>query len=79
MNDELTEAETRYVREPAEVAEDDPTMRGYLTPLHASKASAEHYAQVYASTYGVRAASFRLTGIYGTRQLGGDLWRENDV
>ena len=47
-------------------------MRGYLTPLHASKASAEHYVQVYASTFGVRAASFRLTGIYGPRQLGGE-------
>lgn len=72
VNDTLEEAETRYVREPAEVGEDEPTMRGYLTPLHGSKASAEHYVSVYASTYGVRAASFRLTGIYGTRQLGGE-------
>lgn len=72
VNDTLKEAETRYVREPAAIAEDEPTMRGYLTPLHASKASAEHYVSVYASTYGVRAASFRLTGIYGSRQLGGE-------
>jgi CDP-paratose 2-epimerase len=72
VNDELTETATRYVREPAEISEDDPTMRGYLTPLHGSKASAEHYVTVYASTYGVRAASFRLTGIYGSRQLGGE-------
>lgn len=72
VNDTLDETETRYVREPAAIAEDEPTMRGYLTPLHASKASAEHYVSVYASTYGVRAASFRLTGIYGSRQLGGE-------
>jgi CDP-paratose 2-epimerase len=72
VNDSLEEQPTRYIREPASIAEDEPTMRGYLTPLHASKASAEHYVTVYASSYGVRAASFRLTGIYGSRQLGGE-------
>jgi CDP-paratose 2-epimerase len=72
INGKLGETQTRYTLEPPEIAEDTPTMRGYLTPLHGSKASAEHYVQVYASTYGVRAASFRLTGIYGTRQLGGE-------
>ena len=72
VNDALREAPTRYELDPPEIGEDAPTMRGYLTPLHASKASAEHYVQVYASCFGVRAASFRLTGIYGTRQLGGE-------
>jgi len=72
VNDELSSEETRYVRKPAEIPEDAPTMEGYLTPLHGSKASAESYVRVYASTYGVRAASFRLTGIYGPRQLGGE-------
>jgi CDP-paratose 2-epimerase len=72
VNDELREGETRYLREPAAIAEDEPTMKGYLTPLHGSKASAEHYVRVYASTWGLRAASFRLTGIYGPRQLGGE-------
>jgi CDP-paratose 2-epimerase len=72
VNDSLTETETRYVREPAAIREDEPTMQGYLTPLHASKAAAEHYVAAYGSTYGVRAASFRLTGIYGSRQLGGE-------
>jgi len=72
VNDELSETETRYVREPVSIPEDAPTMRGYLTPLHASKASAEHYVSVYAQTYGLRAASFRLTGIYGPRQFGGE-------
>ena len=72
LNDELVEAETRYLHDPAAIDERAPTMLGYLTPLHGSKASAEHYVRVYASSYGVRAASFRLTGIYGPRQLGGE-------
>ena len=72
VNDRLVEAETRYTLDPPAIAEDAPTMKGYLTPLHGSKASAEHYVQVYASTWNLRAASFRLTGIYGTQQLGGE-------
>jgi CDP-paratose 2-epimerase len=72
VNEELHEAPTRYTREPAAIAEDAPTMEGYLTPLHASKSSGEQYVRVYAQAYGVRAASFRLTGIYGPRQLGGE-------
>jgi CDP-paratose 2-epimerase len=72
VNDTLEEADTRYVREPAEIPEDARTMVGTLTPLHASKASAEHYVTAYASTWGLRAASFRLTGLYGSRQFGGE-------
>lgn len=72
LNDELTETETRYVRDPAAIDETAPTMRGNLTPLHASKASAEHYLRVYIDTYKVRAASFRLTGLYGPQQFGGE-------
>jgi CDP-paratose 2-epimerase len=72
INDTLKETETRYVRSPVAVDESAPTMEGYLTPLHASKASAEYYVRVYASTYNVRAASFRLTGLYGPRQFGGE-------
>jgi CDP-paratose 2-epimerase len=72
INDTLQEADTRYVREPAAVDESAPTMEGYLTPLHASKASAEYFVRVYADTYKVRAASFRLTGLYGPRQFGGE-------
>jgi CDP-paratose 2-epimerase len=72
VNDELRESDTRYLRDRGAIAEEAPTMRGALTPLHASKASAEHYVGVYASAYGLRAASFRLTGIYGPRQLGGE-------
>ena len=72
VNDELGESDTRYLHDPGAIAEDAPTMLGHLTPLHGSKASAEHYVRVYASAYGLRAASFRLTGIYGPRQLGGE-------
>lgn len=72
VNNELRETATRYVRDPAGIAEDARTMEGYLTPLHASKASAEHYVRVFADAYGVKAASFRLSGLYGPRQLGGE-------
>jgi CDP-paratose 2-epimerase len=72
INDRLGEAATRYTLEPPEIGEEALTMRGYLTPLHASKASGEHYVQTYASSFGLRAASFRFTGIYGPRQLGGE-------
>ena len=72
INDTLGENQTRYTRQPAAVDETAQTMLGYLTPLHASKASAEYYVSVYADTYNVRAGSFRLTGLYGPRQFGGE-------
>jgi CDP-paratose 2-epimerase len=72
LNDELRETDTRYVHDPDAIGEDAQTMVGTLTPLHASKSAAEQYVRVYASAHGVRAASFRLTGIYGPRQLGGE-------
>jgi CDP-paratose 2-epimerase len=72
LNDELRESETRYLHEPTAIGEEARTMDGTLTPLHASKASGEHYVRAYASAYRLRAASFRLTGIYGPRQLGGE-------
>jgi CDP-paratose 2-epimerase len=42
INDTLEETETRYTRQPEAVDESAPTMLGYLTPLHSSKASAEY-------------------------------------
>lgn len=42
-----------------------------LTPLHASKAAGDSYVRAYADTYGLKAATFRLTGMYGPRQFGG--------
>ncbi len=72
INDTLSESEKRYVREPAGIDELEPTLRGTLTPLHASKAAGDIYIKTYIDTYQLEAASFRLTGIYGTRQFGGE-------
>lgn len=72
INEELTEGENRYIREPEAIDENYPTLGGVITPLHASKAAGDIYTRAYIDTYGVEAASFRLTGIYGTRQFGGE-------
>lgn len=40
--------------------------------MHASKAAGDIYVRAYIDTYKVEAASFRLTGIYGMRQFGGE-------
>jgi CDP-paratose 2-epimerase len=72
INDEVSEGKKRYVRRPAGIDESYPTLTGILTPLHASKSSADTYVRMYIDTYKVKAASFRLTGLYGPRQLGGE-------
>lgn len=72
INETLKENKTRYIRNPETINENHPTVEGILTPLHASKRSADLYIQTYIDTYGIEAASFRLTGLYGPRQLGGE-------
>jgi CDP-paratose 2-epimerase len=72
INEELKEAETRYVRDPPVIDENYPVMQGQLTPLHSSKRAAELYVCAYIDTYGLEAATFRLTGMYGPRQFGGE-------
>jgi CDP-paratose 2-epimerase len=72
INETLAESSTRYVRNPTAIDENHPTMEGNLSPLHASKMSGDIYVRTYAKVYGLRAASFRLTGIYGPRQFGGE-------
>lgn len=72
INEGLKEGEKRYFREPAEIDENYPTMQGILTPLHVSKKTAEFYVQTFIDTYKLEAASFRLTGIYGPNQFGGE-------
>ncbi len=72
INESLKQGDTRYYREPAAIDESAPVLTGELTPLHASKFSAECYVRTFIDTYKVRAASFRLTGLYGTRQFGGE-------
>jgi len=72
INDSLEEKPNKYVRNPATISEIYPTLEGIITPLHASKASGDTYIKSYIDTYKIEAASFRLTGIYGVRQFGGE-------
>lgn len=62
----------RYIRNPISIDENEPLLQGVVTPLHASKTSAENYVRCYIDTFKVKAASFRLTGIYGPNQFGGE-------
>jgi CDP-paratose 2-epimerase len=72
INRSLSTNGKRHVREPEGIDENHPTLEGTLTPLHASKAAGDIYVKTFIQTYGLEAASFRLTGIYGTRQFGGE-------
>jgi len=72
INETLKEGETRFLREPPAIDEQHPTMEGITTPLHASKRVAELYVQTYIDTYGLKAAAFRYTGMYGPRQFGSE-------
>jgi CDP-paratose 2-epimerase len=72
INRELTEGPTRYLREPAAIDESYPLCQGKLSPLHASKLAGDVYVRTYIDQYGLAAASFRLTGLYGPRQFGGE-------
>jgi CDP-paratose 2-epimerase len=72
INGSLTEEETRYVRTPVALNEDEPLLQGAVTPLHASKRTNEIYVQSFIDTYKLPAACFRLTGIYGPNQFGGE-------
>jgi len=72
INDTLEEEETRYRRKPEDIDEELPTLQGTLTPLHASKGAGDIYIKTYIDTYNIEAASFRLTGLYGPRQFGGE-------
>ena len=65
INDSLVERDGRLARRPPCISEDEPTLTGLLTPLHASKRASEIYVQAYADTYGLSAATFRLTGCMG--------------
>ena len=72
INETLKELEKRYIREPLCIGEDLRTLEGTLSPLHASKGSGDIYVKAYIDTFGVEAASFRLTGLYGPRQFGAE-------
>jgi len=70
-NDNLTEEATRFSNIEKKIDENRGILCGDVTPLHVSKRATELYTQTYAETYGMRTASFRLTGMYGPRQFGG--------
>lgn len=72
INAEVVEKKTRYVRTPPAIDENAPLLQGVVTPLHASKRCNEIYAQSFIDTYGLEAACFRLSGIYGPYQFGGE-------
>ncbi|WP_042686741.1 NAD-dependent epimerase/dehydratase family protein [Methermicoccus shengliensis] len=72
INETIQEGEERFIREPPAIDESYPVMQGKLTPLHVSKRAGELYVQTYIDTYGLDAATFRLTGMYGPRQFGGE-------
>ncbi len=72
IKDEVKEGKTRYIRRPVEIDENHPLVEGMLTPLHASKHAADLYFKTYIDTYKLPIASFRLTGLYGSRQFGGE-------
>lgn len=72
INERLRAGKSRFIRTPAAINELYPTLTGTITPLHCSKAAADTYVRAYIDTYKVRAASFRLTGLYGQRQFGGE-------
>ncbi len=72
INDTLKEGPTSFTREPVSISEDHPVMVGEISPLHASKMSAEHYVRTFHDMYKLCVATFRFTGIYGERQFGGE-------
>jgi CDP-paratose 2-epimerase len=72
INSELKEEKTRYIHNPVAIGENEPLLQGVVTPLHASKRCDEIYTQSFIDTYKMKAACFRLTGIYGPYQFGGE-------
>jgi CDP-paratose 2-epimerase len=72
INNEVREGKTRYLRRPIEIDENHRLVEGTLTPLHASKHTLDLYNRVYIDTYNLPLASFRLTGLYGSKQFGGE-------
>tara|TARA_Y100000766_G_scaffold249714_1_gene232309 strand:+ start:187 stop:717 length:531 start_codon:yes stop_codon:yes gene_type:complete len=72
INSELIEEDTQYTRDPICIDENFPTLQGAVTPLHASKRTNEIYTQAYIDTFKLKVACFRLSGLYGENQFGGE-------
>src|SRR5690625_404759 len=60
--------EMRYHMQPKEVSEE--THLDFQSPYGCSKGAADAYVLDYARTYGLKAAVFRMSCIYGPHQLG---------
>jgi len=72
INTFLTEGKSQFILDPPEINEYYPIMRGDITPLHASKRAGEIYCEAYEKTYGLKIGNYRLSGMYGSRQFGGE-------
>jgi CDP-paratose 2-epimerase len=71
LDNNLVEEDTRFKNVKEEFDEETPILQGELTPLHVSKFTTELYTTSFAEMYGMKTASFRITGMYGERQFGG--------
>ena len=72
---ELRQTERRYEPESSQLAkagipEERPL--SFCSPYGCSKGTADQYVLDYAQTFGLRAAVFRMSCIYGPRQLGNE-------
>jgi CDP-paratose 2-epimerase len=75
LNKKLEETPTRFVHEDfANISEVFPVLPNMceVSPLHVSKYAAELYTRAFTSMYELPAATFRLSGMYGPRQFGGE-------
>lgn len=72
INDEIFEDTDGFYRKPSTISEKHKLLTGQITPLHVSKYATELYARAFTESYGTKVAIFRLTGIYGPRQFGGE-------
>lgn len=71
INKKLIAEEKRFTCIPETLNEDYKILDGEVSPLHASKASAEIYGQAFIDTYGLKVGIMRFTGMYGPRQFAG--------
>jgi CDP-paratose 2-epimerase len=49
-----------------------PLLSGEITPLHVSKVTTENYVRAYHESYGLKCATFRLSGMAGRNQTGSE-------
>ena len=71
----LRESERRYEPESATLAKagvSEERPLSFCSPYGCSKGTADQYVLDYAHTFGLRAAVFRMSCIYGPRQLGNE-------